>query len=182
MHCSRFLYNYKKADVDHFCEVFESHTLALYLQWWYWWTFVNVERLIFVLLILPFLRYNGRSPRLNIDSLDTVHLIKMKRRLYNRMIKSPSDDIKSKYKQISNLVWSKTRQNTESHISSLSNKYFDSPKPFWRWLYSNRSPIPPSLRNSDNVTVYSQKAETLNAYFSSVFKSFNFSFIHYWLY
>jgi len=85
---------------------------------------------------------------------------------------SPSDEIKLKYKQISNLVRFKTRQDTESHVSSLSNKYFDSPKPFWRWLNSfkgNRSPIPPLVQNNDNVSGDTQKAENFNAYFSSVF-------------
>ena len=64
---------------------------------------------------------------------DTIHLLKMKCHLYNRMVKNPSSDvIKSRYKQLSNLVQSRTRQDTESHVSSLSSQYSNSPKPFWR--------------------------------------------------
>ena len=104
---------------------------------------------------------------------ETIHLIKMKCRLYNRMVKNPSSDfIKSKYKQLSNLVQSRTRQDTESHVSSLSSQYSDSPKPFLRWLNSSkggRSPIPTLLHNNAKVTEDSQKAEAFNTYFSSVF-------------
>ena len=89
-------------------------------------------------------------------SYETIHLIKLKRRLYKHMVKSPTSDfIKSKYKQISNLVRSRTRQDTEAHVSNLSKQYFDSPKPFWRWLHSfkgNCSPIPPLLHNDENLT------------------------------
>ena len=103
-------------------------------------------------------------------SYETIHLIKLKHHLYKRMVKSPTSDvIKSKYKQISNLVRSRTRQDTEAHVSNLSKQYFDSPKPFWRWLHyfkGNRSPIPPLLHNDENLTEDSNRAE---AYFSSVF-------------
>ena len=78
----------------------------------------------------------------------------------------------SRYKQLSILVRSRTRQDTESHVSSLSSQYSDSPKPFWRWLNTSkggRSPIPTLLHNNSKVTEDSQKAEAFNTYFSSVF-------------
>ena len=173
IHCSRFLYNYKKADLALFHEVLSRipwHCIPsgdIDESWSMW------KDLFFCAAdsAIPKVRWK-KSKVKHWFSHDTIHLIKMKRRLYNRLIKSPSDGIKFRYKQISNLVRFKTRQDTESHVSSLSNKFFGSPKPFWRWLNSfkgNRSPIPPLLHNNDNVTVDTLKAETFNAYFSSVF-------------
>ena len=38
-------------------------------------------------------------------SYDTIHLIRLKHRLYNRMVKSPTSDVlRCRYKRISNLV------------------------------------------------------------------------------
>ena len=104
---------------------------------------------------------------------ETIHLIRLKHRLYNKMIKSPNSDvIKTRYKCIRNLVRSKTRKDTEDYVSTLSNGYFDSPKIFWRWLNSfkgRRSPLPPLLHNDTYVTEDSHKAEAFNTYFGSVF-------------
>ena len=106
-------------------------------------------------------------------SYDTIHLIRLKRRLYTQMIKSPTSDvIRSRYKHISNLVRSRTRKDTEDYISTLSKGYFVSPKPFWRWLNSfkgRHAPIPPLLHHDNYVTDDTPKAEAFNAYLSSVF-------------
>ena len=106
-------------------------------------------------------------------SYETIHLIRLKRRLYNQMIKSPNSDvIRFRYRCISNLVRSKTRKDTEDYILTLSKSYFDSPKIFWRWLNSlkgRRTPIPPLLHGDSYVTEDSSKTEAFNAYFSSVF-------------
>ena len=134
---------------------------------------VNVERLNFGAAdsAIPKIRWR-KSKVKHWFSHDTVHLIKMKHRLHNCMIKSP-EGIKSRYKRISNLVRFKPRKDTELHVSSLSNKYFDSPKPFWRGStlskVRNRSRTPPLLQNNDTLTADTQKAETFNVYFSSVF-------------
>ena len=89
-------------------------------------------------------------------SYETIHLIRLKHRLYNQMIKSPASDmIRSRYKHISNLVRSRTRKDTEDYVSTLSKGYFDSPKPFWRWLNSfkgNCTLIPPLSRDDSFVT------------------------------
>ena len=90
-------------------------------------------------------------------SYDTIHLIRLKRRLYTQMIKSPTSDvIRSRYKHISNLVQSRTRKDTEDYISRLSKGYFATPKPFWRWLNSfkgRHAPIP-TLLYHDNHACY----------------------------
>ena len=62
-------------------------------------------------------------------SYENIHLIRLKHRLYKKMIKSPNSDvIKTRYKCIRNLVSSKTRKDTEDYVSTLSNGYFDSLK------------------------------------------------------
>ena len=54
----------------------------------------------------------------------------------------------------------------------LSKDYFVSPKPFWSWLNSYKgrhTSIPPLLHHNSHVSDDISKAETFNAYFSSVF-------------
>ena len=119
------------------------------------------QEIIFYLLFLVQTQYK-----------QTMQTVLQHENMYTSVKSPTSDVIKSRYKQISNLVRSRTRQDTEAHVSNLSKQYFDSPKPFWRWLHSfkgNRSPIPPLLHNDENLTEDSNKAEAFNAYFSSVF-------------
>ena len=104
---------------------------------------------------IPKVRWK-RSKMKHWFSYETIHLIRLKRRLYNRMVKSPTSDvIRSRYKYLSNLVRSRTRKDTEDYVSMLSNDYFVSPKPFWRWLNSYKgrhTSIPPLLHHNGHVS------------------------------
>ena len=170
----RYLYNYHKADFNLFCDTLH------YMPWdcipssdveeaWSLWKdmfFGAVD------VAIPKVRWR-RSKMKHWFSYNTIHLIRLKRRLYNRMVKSPTSDVlRRRYKHISNLVRSYTRKDTEDYVSTLSKSYFDSPKMFWRWLNSlkgRRTPIPPLLHNDIYVTEDLHKVEAFNTYFSSVF-------------
>jgi len=83
-------------------------------------------------------------------SPETLHLIRVKRRIYHQMKQRGSDLLKCKYKAISNLVCSQTRKDTASHVSNLSTSYFVTPKKFWNFLNSLKGrhyPIPPLQQN-----------------------------------
>ena len=170
----RYFYNYCKADFDLFCD-------SLHLMPWNCISSSDVEEawslwkdMFFGAAdaAIPKVRWR-RSRMKHWFSYETIHLIRLKHRLYNRMIKSPTSDvIRSRYKRISNLVRSQTRKDTENYVSTLSKSYFDSPKIFWRWFNSfkgNRTPIPPLSHNDAFITEDSHKAEAFNAYFGSFF-------------
>ena len=153
----RYLYNYHKADIDLFCDTLK------HLPWncvsssdieeaWLLWKdmFLGAAN-----ASIPKVRWR-RSKMKHWFSYETIHLIRLKRPLYNWMIKSPTSAvITSRYKCISNLVRSSTRKDTEVYVSNLSKGYSASPKVFWRWLNSfkgRRTPIPP-LSCGDNCIV-----------------------------
>ena len=169
-----YLYNYHKADGGLLCDTLR------HIPWncisgrdveeaWSLWKDLFLSAAD---AAIPKIRWK-RSKMKYWFTYDTIHLIRFKRRLYTQMIKSPTSDvIRSRYKHISNLVWSRTRKDTEDYISALSKGYFVSPKPFWRWLNSfkgRHAPIPPLLHHDNYVTNDTPKAEAFNAYFSSVF-------------
>ena len=84
-------------------------------------------------------------------SYNTFYLITLKWHLYKQMIKYTSNVIRS---SIIILAIRQTRKDTEDHVSSLSNDYFDTPKTLWRWFNSNkwnRSPVPPLSHSNRNV-------------------------------
>ena len=88
------------------------------------------------------------------------------------MKKVNSDHLKQRYKALSNLVRFKTRQDTKSYVSSLSQSCSVSTKKFWRFLNSvkgRHSPIPPLKHNNCFVPENIAKANLLNQYFFSVF-------------
>ena len=68
-------------------------------------------------------------------SYNTFYLITLKWHLYKQIIKSTSNVIRS---SIIILAICQTRKDTEDHVSSLFNDYFDTPKALWRWLNSNK--------------------------------------------
>ena len=175
INCSRLLYNYKKADLQHFCEVLSRVP-------WNCISSDNIDEAWSLWKDLFFCAADSAIPKVRWKKSkvehwffhDTIHLIKVKRRLCKSMVKSPTSEVakskKVKVKQVSNLVRSKTRQDIETHVSNLSKQYSESPKPFsWRWLNSSHSPIPPLLHQNGNISDDSHKAEVINAYFSSVF-------------
>ena len=105
-------------------------------------------------------------------SEETLHLIRVKRRLYRKMKHSNSDVVKSKYKAVNNLVRSKTRQDTADYISSLSNSYSVSAKKFWNFVNSVkgcRQPPPPLNCSGKLISDDLEKATIFNEYFNSVF-------------
>ena len=171
---ARYLYNYHKADFDLFCETLRhvpwncTSSSDVEEAWSLWkdMFFSAADAAI------PKVRWK-RSKMKHWFSYETIHLIRLKRRLYKRMIKSPTSDvIRSRYKYLSNLVRSRTRKDTEDYVSMLSKDYFVSPKPFWRWLNSYKgrhTSIPPLLHHNSHVSDDISKAEAFNAYFSSVF-------------
>ena len=64
-------------------------------------------------------------------TLETLHLIRVKRYVYRRMKKYGSDLLRQKYKAISNLVCSQTRKDTITYVSNLSSSYFVNSKNFF---------------------------------------------------
>lgn len=142
------MYNYKKADFKNFQEVL-SHVSWDYIcfdsdiesAWTCWrdlfFSVVDSE--------IPTIKWK-KSKLKHWFSPDTICLIRVKCRLYHRMKKINSDHLKSRYKALSNLVWFRTRQDTTSYVSSLSQLYVTNSKKFWRFINSvkgHRSPIPP---------------------------------------
>ena len=84
-----------------------------------------------------------------------------------------SDVIKSKYKAISNLIRSKTRQDTADCISALSNYYFTNAKKLWNFVNSVKGccqPPPPPLNHSGKfISDDLEKATVFNKYFQLSF-------------
>ena len=170
----RYLYNYHKADIDLLCNTLHHvpwnciSSSDVEDAWTLW------KDMFFGAVDVAVPKVRWKRPKMkHWFSYDTIHLIRLKRRLYNRMIKSPTSDvIRSRYKHMSNLVRSRTRKDTEDYISTLSRSYFVSPKPFWRWLNSfkgRHTPIPPLLHRDNHIIDDTSKAEAFNAYFGSVF-------------
>ena len=106
-------------------------------------------------------------------SPETLHLIRVKRRIYRQMKQRGTDLLKSKYKAISNLVCSQTRKDTIAHVNNLSTS---KPKKFWSFLNyikSRRHPIPPLKDNDALVSDDTDKATIFNKYFHSIFTAEN---------
>ena len=102
----------------------------------------------------------------------TLHLIRVKRRVYHQMKRLGSDLLKAKYKVISNLVRSQTRKDTSGHVTNLSKLYFANSKKFWNFLNSIKGrhhPIPPLKHSDSSVSNDSSKANIFNQFFHSVF-------------
>lgn len=94
-------------------------------------------------------------------SPETLHLIRVKRRICRQMKQRGTDLLKSKYKAISNLVHSQTRKDTIAHANNLSTSYFTKLKKFWSFLNSikhRRQPIPPPKDNDALVSDDTDKA------------------------
>ena len=105
-------------------------------------------------------------------SSETIHLIRVKRRIYRQMKQCGSDLLKHKYKAISNLVRSQTRKDTATHVSNLSSLHFVNSKKFWNFLNSvkgRRHPIPPLKQNDTLISDDYDKASIFNRYFHSVY-------------
>ena len=102
----------------------------------------------------------------------TLHLIRVKCRVYRQMKRVGSDLLKAKYKAISNLVRSQTRKDTAAHVTNLSKSYFVNSKKFWNFLNSikGRCHTIPVLKHNDLlVSDDSNKATIFNKFFHSVF-------------
>lgn len=82
-----------------------------------------------------------------------------------------TDLSKPKYKAISNLVCSQTRNDTAAHVANLSS-YFTNSKKFWNFLNSVKGchhPVPPLEHNSSFISDNTNKASIFNEYFHSIF-------------
>ena len=94
------------------------------------------------------------------------------------MKRNSSELNRSKYKAISNLVRSKTRQDTVDYISALSVSYSANAKKFWNFVNSvkgfHQSPPPLSI-SGNHVSDDVEKATAFNQYFNSVFTTENCS-------
>ena len=89
-----------------------------------------------------------------------------------------SETIKLKYKAISNLVRSRTRQDTIDYISSLSASSSINSKRFWNFIKSvkgHHQPPPPLNHKGEFISDDFEKASIFNQYFNSVFTSENCS-------
>jgi len=107
-----------------------------------------------------------------------VDTLRVKRRLYRQMKRSNSDVIKAKYKTISNLVRTKTRQDTAAYISTLSNSCTADAKKFWNFVNSVKNffrPPPPLNHLGQFTSDNNEKASVFNDYFDSVFTTEDFS-------
>lgn len=82
------------------------------------------------------------------------------------MWRLPSPFLSDKYRRISNLVRSKTREATHSYVESLSDLSSKNPKLFWHWIKKDRSTIPPVKHNGNLIH---DDAGIFNAHFCSVF-------------
>ena len=142
------LYNYKKADFCAFLEVLSRVPWSqlnfdddIETAWTCWKDFFAA-----VDSIIPKTRWKQSKVK-HWFTPDTLHLIRVKWRLYRKMKCYCSDSNKSKYKAVSNLVWSKTRQDTVDYIAILSkNSNSTSAKKFWNFVNSvkgNRQFPPP---------------------------------------
>ena len=102
----------------------------------------------------------------------TIKLIRHKRKIYLQLLRQPSPALSDKYRKISDLVRSKTREDTRSYVESLSNLGSTNPKLFWRWINTskkNRSIIPPVNHNGNVIYDDTAKARIFNDHFCSVF-------------
>ena len=103
-------------------------------------------------------------------SSETIHLIRVKRRIYHQIKQFGTDLLKRKYNAISNLVRSQTRKDTAAHVSNLSSSYFVNSKKLWNFLNSvNCHPVPPLKHNGTLISDDYDKASIFNRYFHSVF-------------
>ena len=102
----RYLYNYHKADLNLFCD-------TLHHMPWNCISSSDVEEAWSLWKDMFFSAADAAIPRVRWRrsrmkhwfSYETIHLIRLKHRLYNKMIKSPNSDvIKTRYKCIRNLV------------------------------------------------------------------------------
>ena len=172
----KWLYNYKKADFCAFKELlsrvpwdqldFHSDIEDAWTCW---------KDLFFSVVdsVVPTTRWK-RVKLKHWFTDETLHLIHVKRRLYRKMKRTNSDMIKSKYKAISNLIRSKTRQDTANYISALSNSYSANAKKFWNFVNSVktcRQPPPPLNHSGRFISDDLEKASIFNEYFNSVFTS-----------
>ena len=171
---NRVLYNYTKADFNVFLEVL-SHVpwdcvpfdSGIEYAWACW------KDLFFsvVSATIPTVKWR-QSKMKHWFSSETIHLIRVKRRIYRQMKRCGTDLLKRKYKAISNLVRSQTRKDTAAHVSNLSSSYFVNSKKFWNFLNSvkgRRHPVPPLKHNDTLISDDYDKALIFNRYFHSVF-------------
>ena len=76
-----------------------------------------------------------------------------------------SDVIKSKYKAISNLVQTKTRQDTTDYISASSSSCTANAKKFWNFVNSVKNcyqPPPPLKHSGKFISDNHEKASVFN--------------------
>ena len=171
---SRVLFNYSKADLHEFQEVL-SHVPwnciptdnGIEYTWQCW------KDLFFsaATSVIPTVKWKQSIIKQWFTSA-TLHLIRVKRRVYHQMKRLGSDLLKAKYKAISNLVRSQTRKDTLDHVTNLSKSYFANSKKFRNFLNSikgSRHPIPPLKHNDSSVSDDSSKANIFNQFFHSVF-------------
>jgi len=120
--CEKTLYNFKKAD---FCAL---QVLLSHIPWdqldlesniedtWTRWKdlfFMTVD------FIIPKSQWKPKKLK-HWFTNDTLYLVRVKQHLYQKMKRNNSETNCHKYKAVSNLVRSKTRQDTMDYISSLS--------------------------------------------------------------
>ena len=170
----RHLYNYNKANFDAFNDLlprtswnFLNSVTDLNSAWSQWKNiFIQVAD-----ASIPKVRWRKRKLKHWFSPL-TIKLIRRKRKIYLRLLRQPSPALSDKYRKISNLVRSKTREDTRSYVESLSKLSSTNPKLFWRWINTskmNRSIIPPVHHNGNVIYDDTAKARIFNDHFCSVF-------------
>ena len=109
-------------------------------------------------------------------SAEDRKLINKRNRLSRKAKKSNNIIHRQKYKKFRNFVSKKLKISRNNHINKIIDNITDNPKPFYRYINSNKvdkNSIPSLLHNNKEVTNSTEKASVFNNYFSSVFNKSN---------